>query len=66
MSDHDRATTAGPVPDDGEGHAPMLRRRCGRCRAEFPVEPGLDVRSSHEWWACPECRIALFQRTTRP
>lgn len=37
-------------------------RPCGRCRAQFPTEPGQDVLTLHDWWLCGPCHEALMGR----
>lgn len=51
--------TGGPPPRrDADGTVPA--RRCGRCLAMFPGDPGLDPIALAEWWLCPTCRLALL------
>src|SRR5690606_42058623 len=40
---------------------PQPSRRCGRCRNEFPLEPGADPRTASDWWACGPCHAVLLR-----
>lgn len=40
-------------------------RRCGRCRAEFPLEHGADPRTASDWWACDPCAAILLPSRSR-
>lgn len=41
------------------GPAPGMRR-CGRCRADFPVDPTLVAHGQPDWWLCEPCAVALL------
>lgn len=38
----------------------LATRICGRCRAQFPAEPGQDVLTLRDWWLCAPCHEALM------
>lgn len=40
-------------------------RRCGRCRAEHPVDPTLYFTSRDAWWLCTPCHEVLLGAARR-
>ena len=44
----------------GDAGGTVASRRCGRCLAMFPGDPGVDPVALPEWWLCPPCRLALL------
>jgi len=41
-------------------------RRCGRCRADFPIDSDEFPAGLDEWWACPACDETLLPGRRRP
>jgi len=62
------APSAPPRQGDEQGDGTVASRRCGRCLAMFPGDPGLDPVGLQDWWLCPPCRLALLgpRAGTRP
>ena len=50
-----------PSTTDGLPAGPAAGlRRCGRCRADFPVDVTLLGNGQPDWWVCDPCRAALL------